>query len=305
MQGGGDVWRFIKRNEWTLHLMLVPGLLALLVFQYVPMVGVVIAFQKFIPAKGLFGSKWVGLDNFRYMFDLPDFWNIIWNTFYIAIMKIIVGLVVPVTIAVLLNEVRKEAIKRSIQTLIYLPHFLSWVILSGILVDILSPNEGIVNGMIKALGFDPIFFLGSNAWFPYTLVLSHEWKEFGFSTIVYLAAIAGINPSLYEASIVDGASRWRQTWHVTLPGMAPLIVLMATLSIGGILNAGFDQVFNLYSPVVYQSGDIIDTFVYRTGMLEAQYGLATAVGLLKSAVSMLLIAVSYFLAYRFANYRIF
>nr|WP_230986741.1 ABC transporter permease subunit [Cohnella fermenti] len=285
--------------------MLVPGLLALLVFQYVPMVGVVIAFQKFIPAKGLFGSKWVGLDNFRYMFDLPDFWNIIWNTFYIAIMKIIVGLVVPVTIAVLLNEVRKEAIKRSIQTLIYLPHFLSWVILSGILVDILSPNEGIVNGMIKALGFDPIFFLGSNAWFPYTLVLSHEWKEFGFSTIVYLAAIAGINPSLYEASIVDGASRWRQTWHVTLPGMAPLIVLMATLSIGGILNAGFDQVFNLYSPVVYQSGDIIDTFVYRTGMLEAQYGLATAVGLLKSAVSMLLIAVSYFLAYRFANYRIF
>lgn len=299
------MFKRMKKTELPLHLMLIPGLILIFVFSYIPMVGVVIAFQKFIPAKGLFGSKWVGLDNFRYMIELPDFYQILWNTIFIALMKIIVGLIVPVVISILLNEIRKEAFKRSIQTLIYLPHFLSWVILSGILIDILSPNQGIVNGILQSFGAKPIFFLGDNSWFPYTLVLSNEWKEFGFSTIVYLAAIVGINPALYEAAIVDGANRWKQIWHITLPGMTPIIVLMATLSIGSILNAGFDQVFNLYSPVVYKSGDIIDTFVYRTGIVEAQYGLATAVGLLKSVVSLILISVSYFMAYRFANYRIF
>lgn len=293
------------RMQWPLHLMLIPGLVAILIFSYIPMVGVVIAFQKFMPVKGLFGSEWIGLDNFKYMIQLPGFVQIVWNTIYIASMKIVAGIIVPVTIALLLNELRKEIYKRTIQTFIYLPYFLSWVILSGILIDILSPSRGIVNMFINWLGFDSVFFLGSNSWFPYTLVISNEWKEFGFSTIVYLAAIAGINPALYEAAIVDGANRWKQTIHITLPGMMPIIVLMVTLSIGNILNAGFEQVFNLYSPVVYESGDIIDTFVYRIGLIEAQYGLATAVGLLKSIVSLILISISYFLAYRFANYRIF
>ncbi len=293
------------RVELPLHLMLIPGLIAILIFSYIPMAGVVIAFQDFMPVKGLFGSEWIGLENFSYMVELPDFYQILWNTIFIASMKIIVGLIVPVTIAMLLNEIRKEVYKRSIQTLIYLPYFLSWVILSGILIDILSPSTGIVNIIIQWFGLDSIFFLGDNRWFPYTLVISNEWKEFGFSTIVYLAAIAGINPSLYEAAIVDGANRWKQTLYITLPAMAPIIVLMATLSIGSILNAGFEQVFNLYSPVVYETGDIIDTFVYRIGLVEAQYGLATAVGLLKSVVSLILISVSYFMAYRFANYRIF
>ncbi len=293
------------RVEFPLHLMLIPGLITILIFSYIPMMGVVIAFQDFMPVRGLFGSEWIGLENFRYMVELPDFYQILWNTIFIASMKIIVGLIVPVTIAMLLNEVRKEAYKRSIQTLIYLPYFLSWVILSGILIDILSPSTGVVNMILQWLGLDTIFFLGDNRWFPYTLVISNEWKEFGFSTIVYLAAIAGINPSLYEAAIVDGANRWKQTLYITLPAMAPIIVLMATLSIGSILNAGFEQVFNLYSPVVYETGDIIDTFVYRIGLVEAQYGLATAVGLLKSVVSLILISISYFMAYRFANYRIF
>lgn len=293
------------RNQLPLHFMLIPGLIAILVFSYIPMFGVAIAFQDFIPAKGVFGSDWIGLDNFRYMLDLPDFYQIIWNTIFIASMKIVAGLVVPVTIAILLNEIAKEAFRRTLQTMIYLPYFLSWVILSGILIDILSPSTGIVNRMLEWAGLDSIFFLGDNRWFPYTLVVSNEWKEFGFSTIVYLAAIVGINPALYEAAIVDGASRWRQVWHITLPSMRPIIVLMATLSIGNVLNAGFDQVFNLYSPIVYESGDIIDTFVYRIGMIEAQYGLATAIGVLKSFVSFLLISISYYMAYRFANYRIF
>lgn len=293
------------RMQLPLHIMLIPGLAAIFIFSYYPMAGAAIAFQKFIPTKGLFHSKWIGLDNFRYVMELPDFYQVLWNTIYIAFMKIIVGLLVPVIVALLLNEIRKEAVKRLIQTIVYLPHFLSWVILSGILIEVLSPRTGIVNMGLRGLGLEPIFFLGDNHWFPFTLVISNEWKEFGFSTIVYLAAILGINPTLYEAAKVDGAGRWKQTLHITLPGMAPIIVLLATLSIGNILNAGFEQVFNLYSPVVYQSGDIIDTFVYRIGMIDAQYGVATAVGLFKSLVSLVLISVSYLLAYRFANYRIF
>jgi len=173
------------------------------------------------------------------------------------------------------------------------------------MIDILSPSSGVVNQLIAFLGLKPVFFLGDNNWFPYVLAVSDVWKEFGFSTIVYLAALTSISPALYEAAVVDGASRTRQTWHITLPGMLPVIILLATLALGQVLNAGFDQVFNLYSTIVYQSGDILDTFVYRIGLISFQFGVATAVGLFKSFVSLILIAVSYILAYRLANYRIF
>ncbi|MEF2246060.1 MULTISPECIES: ABC transporter permease [unclassified Paenibacillus] len=294
----------LKRQS-SLHLMLIPGIIVLLIYSYYPMAGIVIAFQKFIPIKGIFGSDWIGLGNFRYILQMPDIWQVLYNTVYIASMKILLGLIVPIIIAILLNELKNMFIKRGVQTLIYLPHFLSWVILGGIMVDILSPSEGIVNQVLQAAGMDTIFFLGSNKWFPFALIVSDVWKEFGFSTIVFLAAITGINPSLYEAAVVDGASHIRQVWHVTLPGMVPIIVLMATLSLGNVLNAGFDQVFNLYSPSVYQSGDILDTLIYRMGLLDAQFGVATAIGLFKSLVSFILIALSYFLAYRLVNYRIF
>lgn len=292
-------------SELPFHLMIIPGMVLVLIYEYGPMIGVTMAFQKYSPAKGILGSEWIGWGNFEYLMLLPDFGEVLWNTFIIAVMKIIVGLVVPLVVSLLLNEIRKEFVKRGIQTLIYLPHFLSWIILGGIMIDILSPSQGIVNSLITWFGFESVFFLGDNDWFRYVLVASNEWKEFGFSTIVYLAAITSISPSLYEASVMDGASRWKQTWHITLPGMLPIIILLATLSLGKILNAGFDQVFNLYSPQVYETGDIIDTFVYRIGLVDAQYGVATAVGLFKSAVSLVLITVSYFLAYRFANYRIF
>jgi len=295
--------RFAK--EWPLHLMLVPGIIIAIIFSYVPMAGISIAFEKFIPTRGIFKSEWVGWDNFRYMMEYPGIGRIMFNTLFIAVMKIVGGLLVPITIAVLLNEIRKEVFKRTVQTLVYLPHFLSWVLLGGILIDILSPASGIVNQFLGWLGVKPIFFLGSNSWFPYTLVVSDIWKEFGFSTIVYLAALTGINPSLYEAAEMDGAGRWKQTWNVTLPGMLPIIVLMATLSVGNIMNAGFEQIFNLYSPAVYESGDIIDTFVYRMGFEQVHYGLATSVGLLKSVVSLVLLSVSYAMAYRYAGYRIF
>ncbi|MBU5344511.1 ABC transporter permease subunit [Paenibacillus sp. FSL W8-0187] len=293
------------RRELPLHILVFPSLVIVLIYCYIPMFGNVIAFQDFKPIKGFMGSEWTGLSNLEYVLEMPNTYRIIWNTVYIATMKIIMGNIVPIIIALLLNEIRKTIVKRSIQTLIYFPYFLSWVILAGILIDVLSLQHGIVNQVLGWFGIQPIYFLGDNRWFPITLVLTDTWKEFGFNTIVYLAALTSINPSLYEAATIDGANRWKQTLYITLPGMIPIVVLMATLSLGNVLNAGFDQVFNLYSPQVYESGDILDTLIYRIGVSDAQYGPATAIGLLKSFVSFLLISVSYWLAYRFANYRIF
>ncbi|RAV22461.1 ABC transporter permease [Paenibacillus contaminans] len=288
-----------------LHLMLLPAFLFVFVYQYIPMFGLVMAFQQYVPTKGFFGSEWVGLQNFYYTFSLPGTGRVFWNTVFIALMKIVVGLIAPICTSLLLNEISKQVFKRGVQTIVYLPHFLSWTLLGGILIDILSPSDGIVNQLIQWLGFEPIFFLGNKDIFPYLLVVTNEWKEFGFSTIIYLAALTSINPALYEAAVMDGANRLRQTWHITLPGMRPIIVLLATLSMSGILNAGFEQVFNLYNPLVYETGDIIDTYVYRMGILNAQYSNATTVGLLKSIISFVFISVSYYLAYRFARYRIF
>ncbi|CAN7632948.1 MULTISPECIES: ABC transporter permease [unclassified Paenibacillus] len=299
--GTKQIWR-----ELPLHLMILPGLILVILFSYVPMAGIIIAFQKFIPAKGLFGDqRWIGLDNFDYVMNLPSFNQILWNTLFISSLKLILGLLVPIVFAILLNELKNEVIKRSVQTTIYLPYFLSWVVLGGILIDILSPSNGIVNQLLGTLGIEKIFFLGDNQWFPFTLVSSDIWKNFGYGTIVYLAAITGIDPGLYESATIDGANRWHKMWYITIPGMRMVIVLLSVLSLGQLLNAGFDQVFNLYSPQVYESGDILDTFVYRIGLLDAQYGVATAVGLFKSLVSLILISGSYFVAYRFAKYRIF
>lgn len=294
------------RKELPLHLMILPGLIFILVFAYVPMGGIVIAFQKFIPAKGLFGNQqWIGLDNFKYLMRLPNFKTALWNTISIAFMKIVLGLIIPIIVSILINEIRNTTMKRSIQTAIYLPHFLSWVVLGGIFIDILSPSDGLVNRVIQLFGAEPIFFLGDNRWFQATMIITETWKEFGYGTIVYLAAITGIDPNLYEAAQIDGANRWKRTLHITLPGMKMVIVLLMVLSLGNILNAGFDQIFNMYSPPVYTSGDILDTFVYRIGMLESQFGVATAVGLFKSLISFVFISVSYFFAYKFANYRLF
>ena len=246
------------RRELPLHMLIIPGVILVFIFHYIPMFGIVMAFQKFVPAKGFWGSDWIGLDNFRYIFNMPNIWNVMWNTVYIAVMKIVATLVVPIIFALLLNEVRKNSFKRTIQTVIYFPHFLSWVILGGILIDVLSPTSGIVNEVLGVFGIDSIYFLGNSKWFPYTLVLTNTWKEFGYNTIVYLAALTSIDPTLYEAAVVDGAGRWKQTWHITLPGILPIVTLMTVLSLGNVLNAGFDQVFNLYSPSVYSTGDIIE-----------------------------------------------
>ncbi|WP_238178007.1 ABC transporter permease [Paenibacillus contaminans] len=288
-----------------LHIMLIPAVFFAILFSYIPMSGIVIAFQRFIPNRGFFKSTWVGFDNFTYMFNMPDFYQVMYNTVFIALMKIGAGLIVPIVCALLLNEIKNKVLVRSVQTMIYLPHFLSWVIIGGILIDILSVENGVINRVIQGLGLPGAFFLGSNAWFPFTLVISDIWKEFGFATIIYLAALTAIDPTIYEAAYIDGANRWKQTLHITLPGIAHIVVLLGVLSLGNVLNAGFEQVFILYSPSVYQSGDIIDTLLYRIGFVDAQYGVATAIGLMKSMIAALLIGLSYWLAYRLAGYRIF
>lgn len=284
--------------------MMLPGIAVLCIFSIIPMLGAVIAFQDFNPGLGFFRSEWVGLDNFRFLFELRDSRTIFFNTVFIALMKMIAHLAVPLVFALMLHELRFGRLKRWIQTIVYLPHFLSWVILSGIVIQLMS-SEGPINRLIEVLGGESIMFLGDNNWFPYVIVASDTWKEFGFETIIYLAALTGISPDLYEAAEVDGANRLRKLFHVTLPGIVTTVVLLATLSLGNILNAGFDQIFNLYNPLVYESGDIIDTYVYRVGLLNIQYGLGTAVGLMKSVVSFALIVISYWMASRFAKYRVF
>ena len=300
------VKHFKRVKQWPLHLMLLPGVILLFVFSYVPMAGIVIAFQKYNPAKGfIFSQTFNGLDNFRYIFSMPNIGQVIWNTVFMAVSKIILGMLVPILVALLLNELRSRAFKRTIQTVIYFPYFLSWIILAGVFTDILSPTDGVVNQILKTVGMEPIYFLGDKQWFPVTMIITDVWKGFGFGTIVYLAAITGIDPTLYEAAEIDGASRWRQTWHITLPGMRMIIVLMLTLSLGNVLNAGFDQIFNLYNDLVMETGDILDTLVYRLGLRQTQYGPSTAVGLLKSVVSCILISVSYYVSYKVFDYQMF
>lgn len=291
------------KNQWQYHAMMIPGIIIIFIFSYIPLYGVVMAFQKYNPGLG-FSSPWVGFDNFEYVFSQPNFVRTIWNTLYISFAKLVLGIIVPVTIALLLNELRLEKLKRVYQTLVYLPNFLSWVILSGVMIDICS-STGIINQFLGVFGIAPIGFLSNATIFPWTMIISDIWKGFGFGTVVYLAALTGIDPELYEAAMIDGASRFQQICKITIPQLLPTVVLITVLSLGGILNGGFDQIFNMYSSAVYETGDIIDTYVYRLGFQQAQYSIATAVGLFKSVVSAILVIASYYMADRFAGYRVF
>ncbi|WP_455616991.1 ABC transporter permease [Eisenbergiella sp.] len=292
------------RNNWQLHAMILPGILLVVIFKYLPLAGITIAFKDFYPARGIFGSEWVGFKNFEYMFALPDTVRVLWNTLKIALLKIVINFPIPIIVAILLNEVKSRLFKRSVQTIIYLPYFISWVIMAGIILDIFS-KEGIINKALSAMGLSTVFFLGDKNTFVGLLVGTDVWKNFGYGTVVYLAAITGVDESLFEAAKIDGANRLKQILHVTIPAIAPIIMLMLILNLGNVLNAGFEQIFNLYNPLVYETSDIIDTFVYRISLVEANYSLGTAVGLLKSVVSFILIVSSYVLANRYSDYTVF
>ncbi len=294
------------------HSMLALPVLILFVYNILPIpAGILMAFQNFQPGSGFLHSKFIGADNFIRLAKLPDTWPAVRNTLLIAIWKIAGNLVIPITFALLLNELRTKWLKRTVQTITYLPYFLSWVVLAEVLIRFLSPggaatNPGLLNSVLLNLHIveEPVYFLGDNSVFRKTMIFSDVWKNFGYNTIIYLAALTGTDPALYEAASVDGAGKWRQMIHITLPSIAPFIALMTILSIGSVLNAGFDQIFNLYSPAVYETGDIIDTLVYRMGLLNQQYSLSAAIGLAKSVVSCILVLTGYKLADKFAGYKV-
>lgn len=293
-----------KKVQLSYTIMLLPGFIWIFLFSIVPMFGVIMAFQDFSPNRGFFRSDWVGLENFEYLMRLSEAKKVLVNTLIIAGGKLILNLLIPITFAILLNECRNLKYKKLVQTIVYLPHFISWVILANIISNIFG-YDGVVNALFGLFGAEPQVFLGNPELFRGILIGTDVWKEFGYGAVIYLAALTGIDPNLYEAAAIDGAGRWQLMRHITLPSLAPTIVLMCTLSLGNILNGGFDQVFNLYNASVYSTGDIIDTWVYRMGLVNIQYSLATCAGLLKSVVSLIMISVSYACAHKFADYKIF
>lgn len=292
------------KREIPFHLMLLLPMLFLAVFSFAPLFGILMAFQDYIPAKGILQSRWVGLENFDFIFSLPSSRQIFANTIIISLGKLAAGIIVPVFFALLLNEIRVIAFKRTVQTIVYLPHFLSWVVLANVVSSILG-FDGPINSLIQSMGHDPILFLGSNVWFRPVIILSDCWKEFGYGSIIYLSALTSIDPGLYESASLDGASRLQKIFYITLPMLVPTIVLMMALNLGNILNAGFDQIFNLYNPLVYETGDIIDTYVYRIGLINMQYSLATAVGLIKSVIGFVLIMSSNLVSRKLVSRSIF
>lgn len=298
--------KIVRRNDsWQLYLMLLPAVALVCTFVYIPMGGIVMAFQEYEPYLGIMKSEWVGFEQFRFLFEYPDSMQVIWNTLRISVLKLVFSIITTLGFALLLNELRHKFTRNLVQTFVFLPHFLSWVVLGGVFIELLNPDHGLINQFIVSLGFDPIFFLGNNNWFLATLVSTDVWKEFGYGSIIFLAALAGINPALYEAAQLDGAGKLKQMLHITLPSLIPTICVVLILSLSQVLNAGFDQVFNLYNPLVYEKGDIIDTFVYRVGLIGGNFSFGTAIGLFKSVVGLILIIGGYRLAYKVAGYKIF
>ncbi len=301
---GADRWRRFRRSK-QLYLIMLPAFAATILFSYVPMYGVVLAFQKYNPTRGMFQQKWVGFRYFEMLFGMEEIYRILRNTVIFAVLKIVTLLLFSLLLALLLNEVKSRRMKAGVQAMITFPHFLSWVVLGGI-VRALCAQDGILNQVLMTVGMEnPISFLGNGFWFRVVVVVSNLWQEAGFSAILYSAAISGVDVSLYEAAKIDGANRLQQTWHITLKSIMPFVVLLAVLNIGNVLNAGFDQIYNLYNSVVIDVADIIDTYAYRMGLLAGQYSFGTAIGLFKSVVSCILIGVSYLIADKKLGYRVF
>ncbi|HZG57403.1 ABC transporter permease [Paenibacillus sp.] len=276
----------------TLYALSVPGILYFLVFKYVPLLGSVIAFQNYNLFKGFSGSPWAGMQHFEKMFAHYDFIRILKNTIYLGLLDVAVAFPAPIVLALLLNEVRKLAFKRTVQTIIYAPHFLSWVIISGIFIGILSPSSGFVNQMLGWFGIEPIYFLVENSWIRPVLVGSGIWRDVGYGTIIYLAALTAINPELYEAAEMDGANRWKQTLAITLPSLLPVITVLFLLKIGEFLDFGFERVYVFQNSLNLDSSEILDTFIYKAGLQQMQYSYATAIGLFKSVVGLMLLVIA-------------
>ena len=282
--------RHIRKHYW-LYLMMIPGLAFFAIFHYWPMYGVVIAFKNFSMFRGIAASPWVGLAHFEELFRSDAFGRLLRNSLMLSVYKLLWGFPAPILLALLLNEVRSRGFKRSVQTIIYLPHFISWVVVSGLLTQLLSPNDGVINLIIKQLGGSPIFFMSKPQYFRTILVASDIWKTAGWGTTIYLAALTNVDPALYEAATIDGANRLQQTWHVTLPGIKSTIIVLLLLRVSTILGNAFDQVFVMYNPLVMDVADVFETFVYRVAIKDSRYDYATAVGLFQSVVGTVMLLI--------------
>lgn len=278
----------LRRTVWRyryFYLMLIPGIVYAVLFHYVPMGGLVIAFQDYKVFLGLTGSKFVGFANFERLFLTNKFLSVLANTFIISGYKILFGFPVPILLAILINEVRQHSFQRTIQTVVYLPHFISWVIMSGVVMNLLAPGDGLLNLIRIAMGQKPVFYMAEPQYFRSILVVTDIWKEMGWSAVIYLAALSGVPQEIHEAAVIDGANRIQRILYIAIPCILPTIAVMFLLRLGGVLNAGFDQVFSMYNSAVYDVGDILDTYVYRIGVVDRKYGFSTAVGLFKSVVA--------------------
>ena len=290
-EGVKGLTKYLWKHKY-MYLMLVPAIVYYVIFCYVPMYGASIAFKDFNPMQGIMKSPWVGFDVFEQLFGMSKFYSVFWNTIRISLIRLIFGFPFPIIVALMLNELRWNRVKRVIQTAIYIPNFISWVVLGGIMTSVWCMDSGIVNGINKMLGFQPIGFLTDERYFVPTMVVSMIWKTFGWNTIIYLAAMTGIDPQLYEAATVDGANRWQRLLHITLPCIRSTIIVVLITRIGSLMQAGFEQIFVLYHPGVYGTADIIDTYVYRMGLQEGKFELASAVGLFKSVVNFILVVIA-------------
>lgn len=288
--GKHSMFREVSKYK-QLYTLMIPGMLLILIFAYIPMMGIVIAFKDYTFVGGIFGSEWVGLKHFRKIFSDPYFYIVLRNTLVISLYKLFFNFVTPVAFAILLNEIKNRRYKKIVQTASYLPYFISWIVLSGIISSVFS-MDGAVNAVVRFFGGNPKSFMTDKSIFRGILIGTEMWKSFGWNAIVYLAAISGIDPTLYEAATVDGASRFKRIFHITIPAIMPVICIMLILNSASILNAGFDQVFNLYNDSVMEIADIIDTYVYRKGIEELQYSYSTSIGLFKSVICMLLMLIS-------------
>lgn len=282
---------YISQHYW-LYIMLIPLIAYYLIFHYAPMYGATIAFKNFKPRVGIIGSPWVGFEHFRELFKGDKFGQVVKNTIFISLTRLLFGFPFPIIISILMNELRFKRLKKGIQSMVILPEFLSWVVLGGIMTNLLSTDGGAINSVIRMLGGTPIPFLTSEKTFIPTMVVSMIWKTFGWNTVIYMASLASIDMQLYEAARIDGANRFQQTLYITLPSIKGIIITMLILRVGNLMQAGFEQIFVLYNPGVLHIADIIDTYVYRLGLTEGKYELASAVGLFKSVINMILLIIA-------------
>ncbi len=296
---GASYWR-----HRYLVLLLIPTIIYFVIFKYVPMYGIIMAFQKYYPLKGVMGSPWVGFDNFRELFTSPYFARVFRNTIVISFYKLIFGFPAPIILALLLNEVRRLKFKKAVQTISYLPHFLSWVVLAGIFIEFLSPSRGPINILLVQIGLDPVFFFADEKTFRGLLVGTQIWQSVGWSSIVYVAAMAGIDPQLYEVAEIDGAGRLRKIFNITLPSIAPVIIVMFIFACGSIINDNFEQIYNFLNPKVLSVGEVISTYTYKEGLLRMNYGYSTAVGIFKNIIAFGLVLLANTIARKTSDYAL-